>query len=93
MRVNSINPTINYLRGCKPGRQKLHVDEPKTEVSFMGVKGGAKGGALGALAAIGLAALTGPCALGVLPIWTLGGTLFGHHYEEEEKYNKKNKNK
>lgn len=84
MRVNSINPTINYTRNCKPRCQKLHVDEPKTEVSFKGWKGGVKGGAIGALIALGAAVIL-PGAIGLLPLWTTVGAIGGHTMEEENK--------
>lgn len=92
MRVNSINPTINYSRGCKPRCQKLQVDEPKTEVSFKGWKGGTKGGAIGLAAAIGLSVVAPVVGAALLPLWTVGGAIAGHANEEENKPRKEDDN-
>ena len=93
MRVNSINPTINYSRGCKPRCQKLHVDENKTEVSFKGWKGGIKGGAIGMAAALGLSVVAPVVGVALLPLWTTVGAIGGHANEEENKPSKEDDDK
>ena len=76
MRVNSINPTINYSKNHKPILRNVVNDEPKDSLSFQGLKGRIRGGVTCAAATIGIFAMFGEIAFLLCPsLVTLGAYL------------------
>ena len=87
MKVNPIQQTL-YTKQFSLKLRKLKDNEPKQTldnegIAFRGIKGAAKGGAIGAAAALTVAALGGPFGLAILPLWTTVGAIGGHAVEED----------
>ena len=85
MRINQIQPVM-YANKSMAKSRVLRTSEPITgqenNATFQGVKGGAKGGLIGAAAALTVSAIAGPFGLAILPLWTVCGAIAGHASEE-----------
>lgn len=83
MRVNSINPTINYSKNYKYTYRNILKNEPNDSLSFQGLKGRFKGGAVCAAASIGLFAMFGDIAFFLCPSLVTLGAYIGDIVENK----------
>ncbi len=89
MKISAINQNYQNVKLNKTNhkiKNSLQTKEQNySDICFKGIKGGVKGGLIGAAAATALALVTGGAGFGLLPLWTAVGAISGSEYENENK--------